>query len=230
MIDRMFLSFQPRAVIFDVDGTLVDNMPWHQRAFDAFVEKHGLPPMNAEMRRRTDGKRNREIFPMLFGRALSADEFDQLEEDKEGLYRQLSRGQLSPIDGLLDLLGRLESAGIPAGVATSGPRKNVEFTLNELGLATRFAAIARGDQVNNGKPAPDVFLYAAQLLGVPPAECLAFEDAPLGVTAARRAGMHVVAITSSYTAADLQAAELPPHGIHAHFREFLEKEQPLTVS
>src|SRR5690606_897057 len=137
-IDWMFQSFRPRAVIFDLDGTIVDNMPWHLRAFEAFVSKHGLPAMDAEMRRRTDGKRNREIFPMLFGREMSMEEIEQLEEDKEGLYRDLSRGQLAPLDGLVDLLDRLDAADVPAGVATSGPRKNVEFTLAELGLTARF--------------------------------------------------------------------------------------------
>lgn len=229
MIDWMFQSFRPRAVIFDLDGTIVDNMPWHLRAFEAFVSKHGLPAMDAEMRRRTDGKRNREIFPMLFGREMSMEEIEQLEEDKEGLYRDLSRGQLAPLDGLVDLLDRLDAAHIPAGVATSGPRKNVEFTLAELGLTARFRAIARGDQVQHGKPSPDVFLLAAERLGVPAATCLAFEDAPLGVTAARRAGMHVAAITSSYTAADLQAAELGPHGIYADFREFLDRQLQVAV-
>src|SRR5690606_21936408 len=209
--------FRPSAVIFDLDGTIVDNMAWHAQAFDAFVARHRLPAMDMEMRRRTDGKRNREIFPTLFGRELTPAEVEVLEEEKEGMYRELSRGQLRPLRGLATLLDRLDAEGVVAGVATSGPRKNVEHTLAELGLAHRFEVIARGDQVTHGKPAPDVFLHAARLLGVDPAACLAFEDAPLGVAAARSAGMHCVAVTTSYAAEVFRAAESTPHAIYADF-------------
>ena len=112
------LAFRPQAVIFDLDGTLVDNMLWHAQAFDAFVSRHQLPAMDMAMRERTDGKRNREIFPMLFGRDLTDAEMETLEEEKEGMYREVSRGQLQPLAGLSALLGRLEAHGIPAGVAT----------------------------------------------------------------------------------------------------------------
>jgi beta-phosphoglucomutase len=215
-------AFRPRAVVFDLDGTLVDNMPWHVLAFEAFVERHGLPPMDMGMRERTDGKRNREIFPILFGRELTAAEIDRLEEEKEGMYRDVSRGRLQPMKGLVALLDRLDLHGIQAGVATSGPRKNVEHTLAEIGLAGRFGAIARGDQVEHGKPAPDVFLHAARLLGVNPVECLAFEDAPLGVASARNAGMHCAAVTSTYPAALLTAAEPGPHATFEDFQAYLD--------
>lgn len=221
----MFLSFRPRAVIFDLDGTVVDNMAWHAQAFDAFVARHRLPAMDMAMRRRTDGKRNREIFPMLFGRELTAVELEALEEEKEGMYRELSRGQLRPLRGLAELLDRLDAAGIVSGVATSGPRKNVEHTLAEIGLAHRFRAIARGDQVAHGKPAPDVFLHAAEQLGVAAADCLAFEDAPLGVAAARNAGMFSIAVTTSYAREVFEAADITPHAIYADFQAFLDAEQ-----
>lgn len=218
----MLSSFRPRAVIFDLDGTIVDNMSWHAEAFDAFVARHGLPAMDMAMRERTDGKRNREIFPMLFGRPLTALEIADLEEEKEGMYRQLSAGQLQPLRGLTALLDRLEARGIPAGVATSGPKKNVEHTLAEIGLADRLRIIARGDQVEHGKPAPDVFLLAARLMEVDPAACLAFEDAPLGVAAARHAGMCCVAVTSSYPAEVFAATDPAPHATLPDFQSYLD--------
>jgi beta-phosphoglucomutase len=216
-------TFRPRAVIFDLDGTIVNNMPWHAQAFDAFVARHGLPPMDMAMRERTDGKRNREIFPILFGRELTPVEIEALEEEKEGLYREISRGRLEPLGGLVALLDLLDAHGIAAGVATSGPRKNVAHTLAEIGLGDRFRAIARGDQVERGKPAPDVFLLAAHLLGVTPADCLAFEDAPLGIASARHAGMYCVAVTSTYSHDLLTASEPGPHATCADFQAYLDE-------
>ncbi len=216
------LAFRPQAVIFDLDGTLVDNMPWHAQAFDAFVSRHQLPAMDMAMRERTDGKRNREIFPMLFGRDLTDAEMEALEEEKEGMYREVSSGRLQPLAGLSALLGRLEVHGIPAGVATSGPKKNVAHTLAEIGLAGRFQVIARGDQVQRGKPAPDVFLHAARLIGVAPEACLAFEDAPLGVAAARSAGMMCVAVTSSYADEVFVSSSLQPHYTCHNFQAYLD--------
>lgn len=209
-------------MIFDLDGTLVDNMPWHGQAFDAFVQRHNLPPMDRAMRERTDGKRNREIFPILFGRDLTEEEVQALEEEKEGAYRDVSRGQLQPLNGLVTLLDRLEAHGILAGVATSGPRKNVAHTLAEIGLVNRFSVIARGDQVERGKPAPDVFLHAARLLGVEPTTCLAFEDAPLGVAAAVDAGMRCVAVTSTYMPEVFAAASHLPHATYPDFQAYLD--------
>jgi HAD superfamily hydrolase (TIGR01509 family) len=138
------------------------------------------------------------------------------------MYREISRGQLAPLDGLVTLLDRLDANGIVAGVATSGPRKNVAHTLAEIGLADRFRAIARGDQVERGKPAPDVFLHAARLLGVDPADCLAFEDAPLGVASARNAGMYCIAVTSTYTHTLLSTSEPPPHATCENFQAYLD--------
>jgi len=215
-------SFRPHGVIFDVDGTIVDNMAWHVRAFDAFASRHGLPPMTLETRRHTDGKRNREVFPVLFGRDLSADEIRAFEEEKEGAYRRLSRAGLVPMPGLVQLLDYLEWHHIPVAVATSAPEANVEHTLREVGLADRFRVVARGDQVKRGKPAPDVFLHAAGLLGVAPEHCLAFEDAPIGVASAVNAGMQCVAITSTFSAEALLAADPPAHAAYSDFDSFLE--------
>jgi len=215
-------SFRPHGVIFDVDGTLVDNMAWHVRAFDAFVSRHGLPPITLETRRHTDGKRNREVFPVLFGRDLSADEIRAFEDEKEGTYRLLSRDGLVPMPGLVQLLDHLEWHRIPVAVATSAPEANVEHTLREIGLADRLRVVVRGDQVTLGKPAPDVFLHAAGLLGLAPENCLAFEDAPIGVASAVNAGMRCVAITSTFSAETLLSADPPPHAAVRDFDGFLE--------
>jgi HAD superfamily hydrolase (TIGR01509 family) len=215
-------TFRPRAVIFDLDGTLVDNMDWHAQAFDAFVTRHGLPPVTHETRRRIDGKRNSEIFPILFERDLSHAEVQAHEAEKEGAYRTLSKGGLEPVAGVPRLLDRLAAHQIPVAVATSAPAENVAHTLEEIGLHGRLPVIVRGDQVPHGKPAPDVFLHAAAVLDVAAADCLAFEDALLGVTAARHAGMCCIAITSTFSADAFAAHEPPPHATVRTFDEYLD--------
>ncbi len=210
-----------RGVVFDLDGTLVDNMPFHVEAFATFVERHGLPPLDLALRGRLDGKRNRDIFPILFGHPLDDTTFQRLEHEKEELYRELSRGRLVAMPGLERLLGLMQAQGIGAAVATSAPAANVIHTHGELGLVSRFRAVVRSDQVPHGKPAPDVFLEAARRLGVPAATCLAFEDAPAGVEAAKRAGMTCVALTTSFTPEAFAAHGSRPDAAVRDFESFL---------
>jgi HAD superfamily hydrolase (TIGR01509 family) len=217
-------AFRPRAVVFDLDGTLADNMSLHARAFAAFVARHGLPPLTPAVRRRIDGKRNAEIMPILFERDLPPADVERLAGEKEQLYRDLSAGALRAVKGVTELLDALRRHNIPSAVATSAPRVNVGFTLGELGLADRFAAVALSDEVAHGKPAPDVYLRAAELLGVEPSACLAFEDAPVGVAAARAAGMRCLALTSTFPAEAFESAEPPPDGLYPDFEAFLAAE------
>jgi HAD superfamily hydrolase (TIGR01509 family) len=216
--------FQPLAVVFDLDGTLADNMDWHARAFATFVARHHLPALTPAIRRRIDGKRNAEIMPILFERDLPRAEIEALASEKEELYRCLSKGAIRPVKGLLRLLDALRRHGIPSAVATSAPRPNVAYTLAELGLTGRFDAVALSDDVPRGKPAPDVFLLAARLLGVEPSRCLAFEDAPVGVTAARAAGMRCLALTSTFPSEAFETSDPRPDGLHADFDTYLAGE------
>ena len=209
-------------MVFDLDGTLVDNMALHARAFETFAEAHQLPPLTMDVRRRIDGKRNSEIFPLLFEREMTVDEVLAYEVEKEGAYRQLSRGHLVPVRGALTLLGRLEAHGIGVAVATSAPLENVAHTLAETGLDFRVSIVARGDEVARGKPFPDVFELAASRLGVPPTECLAFEDAPIGVAAAMGAGMACVAVATTFTVEQFEAHSPAPHATVADYMAFLE--------
>lgn len=210
-----------RGVVFDLDGTLVDNMALHAEAFAAFMAGRGLPPMDEGQRARLDGRRNTDIFPELLGRDVPRDELVALSAEKETLYCTLSRGRLSPLAGLERLLDLLAANGIPTAIATSGPAGNVRHTLAELGLADRLTVIVRGDQVPRGKPNPDIFLAAAARIGVPPGECVAFEDSPAGVAAARAAGMVCVAISTSFSAEAFRAAGIEPHYVLPDFDAFL---------
>jgi HAD superfamily hydrolase (TIGR01509 family) len=215
-------DFRPHGVVFDLDGTLTDNMACHAEAFGLFLKHHGLPEMTMAMRHRIDGKRNSEIFPILFDRELTLDEIRTFSDEKESAYRELSRERLQPLAGSITLLERLAERGISVAVATSAPERNVAHTLSAIGLADRISVIARSDSVPRGKPFPDVFLQAAHELGVAPEACLAFEDAPVGVAAARSAGMRCVAITSTFSAEALAASDPPPDAAYRDFDAYLE--------
>ncbi len=217
----MPLRFSPRAVIFDIDGTIVDNMHLHAEAFAVFAERHGLPPLTQADRARLDGRRNSEIFPILFNRDVPRDEWLAYEDEKEGLYRELSKGRLFPMKGLSSLIARLRAEAIPIALATSAPAPNVTHTLAELRLAEVFPVIVRGDEVARGKPAPDVFIEAARRLGIDARDCLVFEDAPMGIEAAQAAGMRVVALTTSFQASHFAQLEQPPTCVCGDFEEYL---------
>jgi beta-phosphoglucomutase len=212
-----------RGAIFDLDGTIVDNMAVHMEAFAVFCARHGLDPLTVDDRKRLDGRRNRDIFPDLFGRPLTDEEQRVFAEEKEALYRQLSVGRLAPVNGLGDLLDHLDARGIPVAVATSAPPGNVTHTLAQLGLASRLTCVVRSDQVARGKPFPDVFLAAAARLGVPPADCVAFEDAPIGIVAARAAGMRAVAISNSFPPEVFLAPAVGADVVVRDFAEYLAR-------
>jgi HAD superfamily hydrolase (TIGR01509 family) len=208
-------------VVFDIDGTLTDNMPLHMQAFEIFAARHGLPPLSPEQAARLHGKRNRDILPVLFGGPLSEERLHALSDEKEAVYRELSRGRLRPLEGLLELLDALERRRLPVALATAAPAANVPHTLGELGLAARLTRVVRADEVPRGKPHPDVFLAAAALIGVPAGECLAFEDAPMGLLAARAAGMTCIAVTTGFSAAEFAAHGALPDEAVADYAEFL---------
>jgi HAD superfamily hydrolase (TIGR01509 family) len=212
-----------QGVVFDIDGTLLDNMPFHETAFNTFAQQQGLPALTPETRKWMDGKRNRDIFPYLFARDMTLEEVETLADQKESLYRTLSKGRLSALAGLERLLGLLDTRGVPVALATSAPRANVEHTLAELGFSARLSLVARSDEVPRGKPFPDVFLEAARLIRVDPARCLAFEDAPAGIVAARAAGMTCIAVSTSYSPDLLAQTEPPPHAVVANYNDFLEQ-------
>jgi beta-phosphoglucomutase len=140
------------AVAFDMDGTLTPNMHLHAQAFATFIQKYNLPTPDAVVEASLSGKRNSEIFPVLFGRDLPADELARYADEKEALYRALI-DEVHPIDGLYDFLAALDRYQMPAAVATSAPHGNVAPTLQRLNLPNYFSAITLGSEVVHGKPA-----------------------------------------------------------------------------
>lgn len=194
------------AAIFDMDGTLVDNMRFHSEAWVAFSKRRGIEANAERFEREFAGKKNEELLPMLLGRAVSAEELVELAEEKESHYRTLYAPHLALLRGAEAFLARLKSSGVRLAVATAAPTGNRTFVLDGLGIRPLFERVVGAEEVTRGKPSPDIFLKAASSLGVEPAACVVFEDAVNGILAARAAGMGAVGITSVTPAALLHEA------------------------
>ena len=191
------------ALIFDMDGTMIDSMPWHARAWVEFAQRHGIDMTADEILRRTTGRTGTECMHEVFARTLGAEECQALTHEKETIYRALFDANFTEVPGFTAFAGAAAALGLKLAVGTAGDQSNVEFAMTRLHMLPPPQVIVRGDQGLRGKPEPDIFLEAARRLGVPPAHCIVFEDAPFGIEAARRAGMRSVAVCSSHSAQDL---------------------------
>jgi beta-phosphoglucomutase family hydrolase len=189
-----------RAFIFDMDGTIVDNMAFHTKSWLAFFERRGHVLDADEFFRATAGRQGHEIMSTYFGKQMTKEESAALDFEKESLYRELYAPHLAAVNGFEAFIARAKSAGVKLAVATAAPNENIDFTLDGLDLRKQFDAIAGAADVARGKPNPDVFLLAAERAGALPANSIVFEDAPLGVEAARRAGMRAVVLTTTLPA------------------------------
>ncbi|HYO58628.1 HAD family phosphatase [Archangium sp.] len=211
----MSLPPRPLAAIFDLDGTLVDNMRFHVQAWVAMSHSLGIDAPVERFEREFAGRRNEEIFPALLGRPVPPEELARLAEQKESHYRALYAPHLTPLRGARELLGRLRGAGFRLAVASAAPRANRAFVLDGLELRPFFSQVVGAEDVTRGKPAPDIFLAAARVLEVDPAACVVFEDAVHGIHAARAAGMFAVGVTTLTPAEVLREA-----GAHQVIEDF----------
>lgn len=195
-----------RSVLFDLDGTLVDNMAYHVAAWIEMGKKLGRELSREYIQREFSGRKNEELFPLVLGRPVDAAELEQLSEEKEARYRELYAPHVRLLDGLDAFLDLLAARGIAVAIATAAPARNRQLVLERSGLAARVSVVVGAEQVKRGKPAPDLFLAAAQQLGCDPSTTLVFEDAVLGVQAGRAAGMTVGGVTTGEPAEVLLGA------------------------
>jgi beta-phosphoglucomutase len=195
-----------RAVIFDMDGVLVDSGAHHRQAWRAVLHELGVAPAQAEFWRLTIGRPSVEAVPFLLGRATPYDEAYRVAARKHDHYRRLSREGPPAVRGVATFVSALAAQGVPRAVATSAARWDADRLLRLVGLRDRFDVLVAAEDVRRGKPDPEVYVLAAQGLGVPPAHCLVFEDAVVGVQAARRAGMRVIGVSTAHTETELVAA------------------------
>lgn len=195
-----------KAAIFDLDGVLIDSSPFHYEGWVRLGKEVGFT-MTPEFFRATFGRRNDAILRRLVPDATE-EQIARWSDRKEALYREAARGKLRPLPGATELLQVLRGRGFRLAIASSTPRQNITFALAELKLMGTFDVLVGAEDVQRGKPDPEVFLTAAQRLCVPPSSCVVFEDAVAGVEAAKRGGMKCIAVTTTNPREKLDAADL----------------------
>ena len=189
------IDYSRRAFIFDMDGTLVDNMRFHGAAWQTMLFENGIEADAQEFLVKTAGKTNREIIPNFFKDATE-EKLLELGLRKETIYRELFLPELQAIKGAIEFLETAKTLGVKMAVATAAPVANMEFILDGLDLRRFFDQITTAADVSHGKPNPEVFLKSAEKLGVEPKNCLVFEDAVNGFEAAHRAGMKSIGMAT----------------------------------
>ena len=198
-----------RAVLWDLDGTLVDSEQYHWQSWQHVLALDGIDVTFDEFRR-TFGQRNEGILRGWLGADAPMERINRIADAKEIEYRRLAAEHgLTPLPGAAEWLVRLRSAGWRQAIASSAPRLNVDVMLRALHLDEYFDVIVSSEDVTRGKPEPDVFLTAAARLAVAPSRCVVVEDAAAGVEAACRAGMRSVGVNRTVTlAADISVRSL----------------------
>ena len=198
-------TMKQQCVIFDMDGVICHTNPHHAKAFETFFNKYQIPHSEQEFEEHMYGKHNGYIMTHFFKRPITGEELIRLEDEKEGMFREVYKDKVETIPHYLDFLSELKSRGFKTAVATSAPRANLDLIANVLKLDEKMDSMMSSEDVKQHKPNPEVYLKSAERVGVSPSDCVVFEDSFSGVTAGLNAGMKVVGVLSTHT-----KEQLPP--------------------
>lgn len=192
------------AIIFDMDGVLVDSNPFHKLAILQFCTKYNKNLSDEELRKHIWGRTNREWIGHLFENKITDAQIQDFAVEKEALFRSLYEKDIVEVKGLSSFLSHLHSEHIPIAIGTSAPPANVQFVFEKTGIGHFFNTVLDETFVTHGKPNPEIYLKVAKALNFDPKDCIVFEDSLSGVEAAQRAGCKVVGLTTTHTAEELK--------------------------
>jgi beta-phosphoglucomutase len=195
------------AVIFDLDGTLIDNNSFHIKAWQEFYKKRNRILTEEEYKEHFNGKTNTDVLAYVFDHPLSAQENETYTNEKEDLYRVIYEPHIKPVKGLLNLLQQLHDANIPMAIATSGIKVNIDYMFTHLDIKHVFKEVVYSKDIQKGKPDPEIYFITAQKLHVLPENCMVFEDSVAGIQSAKAAGMKVIAVATTHTPGELKLAD-----------------------
>ena len=196
-----------KAVIWDMDGVIVDTARYHLKGWQIVFQKRGANYTEEDFRRNT-GKRSDTIIKNTLGEKTAQKDIRKIIQEKDETFRQLMGQNIRPFPGVLKLITALKEHGFKIAIASSAPMENIRLITQSLKIHSRFDAIISGWEVTRGKPDPQTFLLAAEKLGVEPENCIVIEDAISGVTASKRAGMRCIAVTNTTPREELRGADL----------------------
>ncbi len=207
-IDSLLNNFGTKAVIFDLDGTLLDNNSYHIKTWKKYLEKSGRNISDEEFNANFNGRTNQDVIKYIYGKDVSAEDSLKHTLEKEALYREIYKPFIKPVTGLINFLEILKQKNITIAIATSGIQPNIDFMFENIPIKKYFKVIVNSSHITNGKPHPEIYLKVASLLNIPPTNCLVFEDAVVGIQSAKAAGMKVVAVATTQTKEDLSIADM----------------------
>lgn len=190
-------------LIFDMDGTMVDNMMVHHHAWQRKLATIGINMSLAEVKEHIHGV-NEEILERLFGDRFNAQERKQISYEKEAEYRSIFAGELKLLPGLPEFLEEAKEKGIRMAIGTAAPPENVDFVLDNLNIRHYFGGVIHARHVLKGKPDPETFIKAAELIGVHVSRCLVFEDSIAGARTAKNAGCPAIIVTTTHEQSEFE--------------------------
>ena len=185
-------------VIFDMDGVIMDNNPYHEKAWKTFCRIHQVHLTDEELQKYVFGRIAKDTIDFIFKKKHSQEDVDRYVNEKEEVYRAMYTDKIKLLDGLKEFLEELKDKKVPAAVATSAPRDNVEFVFKYLPLRNYFEFVLDASHIKNGKPNPEIYLKSISKLGLEPNQCIVFEDSLSGVQAALDSGAHVIAVSTTH--------------------------------
>lgn len=207
-IEEILQRFHSKAVIFDLDGTLIDNNSYHLTTWKKYLENIGRTISEEEYNANINGRTNKDVIRYIFDKELSDEEILKYSLEKEALYRQVYLPFIKPVNGLMQLLEILEEKKIPMAIATSGIQPNIDFMFENIPIKKYFKTVVNSSHITKGKPDPEIYLKAASILETEPENCLVFEDAVVGINAAKAAGMKVIALATTHPREELTRADM----------------------
>ena len=207
MVQTILSKFKTQAVIFDLDGTLIDNNSYHRQTWEKYLEKIGKKISEEEFNANMNGRTNEDAIKYIFGKDISNEDSLKHTLEKESLYREIYKPFIKPVPGLIDFLEILKSKNIPMAIATSGIQPNIDFMFENIPIKQYFDLVVNSSHIKKGKPDPEIYLKVASLLHVSPKNCLVFEDAAVGIKSAKAAGMKVIAVATTQPKEELAEAD-----------------------
>jgi beta-phosphoglucomutase family hydrolase len=195
-----------KTILWDMDGVIVDSSSFHFAAWQEAFAERGIKFARQDFTK-LFGTRNDFIIGRIMGRELPERDVKIMVREKEEIFRREATGNIKSFPGAVKLLNAIKRGNFKLGLVSSAPKENIDLVLRELNLNGIFDCVVFGQEVSESKPSPQIYLLAARKLEVAPSDCVVIEDSPLGVKAAKTAGMKCLAITNSHPRQELKEAD-----------------------